>query len=104
MCEIILNRNYDISKDIADWGFENLDERSFAVIVQSSKPLSKSVIKRKAGLKEGGKDRPFSACPCGLAMGRVASPRSDHKDPSDWRDIRRRREQSSSSIRKNACA
>lgn len=25
--------------------------------------------KRKAGLKEGGKDRPFSARPCGLAIG-----------------------------------
>ena len=35
MCEIMLNRNYDISKGLADWGFEILNERSFAIIVQS---------------------------------------------------------------------
>lgn len=35
MCEIMLDRNYDISKGFADWGFEILDKGSFAIIVQS---------------------------------------------------------------------
>lgn len=99
-------RDRDISKHLVRW---RLLESSMKILRLCLFNLENhNRFRRKRGRpvsRREGKTGLFRLALAGSPSGRVASPRSDHKDPSDWRDIRRQEGAIKPSLfRKNAHA